>query len=87
MVVVGYMQFYKCEGGVKKYYDFEFKGYKVVLGVEEFIIFDNYCDCVLVMKNNEVVLYDIGDGVFCLEFVSFYNFIGEGVFCGMNEVI
>jgi len=87
MVAAGHTQFYKREGGVKKYYDLESKSYKVVPGAEEFIILDNYRDRAPVMKNNEVVLHDIGDGVLCLEFVSPHNSIGEGVLRGMNEAI
>lgn len=87
MVVVGYISFYKCEGGQLKYYNIVNKVYEVKFGMESFIILDNYCDQVLVFKNSEVIFYDIGDGVLNFEFVSFYNLIGEGVFRGMNEVI
>ena len=87
MAAAGHTQFYKREGGLKKFYDLESGGYKVVPGAEAFIILDNYRDQAPVMKNNEVVLHDIGDGVLCLEFVSTHNSIGEGVLRGMNEAI
>ena len=39
------------------------------------------------MKNSEVVVHDIGDGVLCLEFQSKANTIGEGVLRGLNDAI
>jgi 3-hydroxyacyl-CoA dehydrogenase len=87
MHAAGHETFYKREGGLKKYYDIESKGYKVVPGTDEFIILDNYRDRKPVMENNEVTLHDIGDGVLCLEFTSPHNSIGEGVLRGMNEAI
>ena len=41
----------------------------------------------IVFKNPEINLYDIGDGVLCLEFRSKYNAIGEGILTGIQESI
>jgi 3-hydroxyacyl-CoA dehydrogenase len=87
MVAAGHTSFYKVEGGKRKYYDIPSKSYKTIPGTEEFIILDNYRDKAPVMKNSEVVLHDIGDGVLCLEFTSMHNSIGEGVLRGVNEAI
>ncbi|TXB61273.1 3-hydroxyacyl-CoA dehydrogenase/enoyl-CoA hydratase family protein [Phaeodactylibacter luteus] len=87
MAAAGHTAFYKREGGLKKYYDQAAQDYQVVPGTKEFIILDNYRDRAPVMKNNEVILHDIGDGVLCLEFISPHNSIGEGVLRGMNEAI
>ncbi len=87
MVGAGHTSFYKSEDGKRKYYDIESKSYQTVPGTEEFIILDNYRDRSPVMKNSEVVLHDIGEGVLCLEFTSMHNSIGEGVLRGVNEAI
>jgi 3-hydroxyacyl-CoA dehydrogenase len=87
MVAAGHTSFYRREGGSLKYYDVREKAYRTKPGTESFIILDNYRDQAPVMKNSEVVLHDIGDGVLCLEFVSPHNAIGEGVLRGMNEAI
>ncbi len=87
MVAAGHSSFYKTEGGQRKYYDIPSKSYKTIPGTEEFIILDTYRDKAPVMKNSEVVLHDIGDGVLCLEFTSMHNSIGEGVLRGVNEAI
>ncbi len=87
MVAAGHTSFYKSENGVSKYYDKDSKSYKAVPGGEAFIKLDNYREQAPVMKNDEVTLHDIGDGVLCLEFTSKMNSIGEGVLRGINEAI
>ncbi|GJM31353.1 MAG: 3-hydroxyacyl-CoA dehydrogenase [Saprospiraceae bacterium] len=87
MVADGKNSFYKREGGVRKYYDITSKTYKTIPGTESFIILDNYRDQTPVLKNSDVSLHDIGDGVLCLEFTSPHNSIGEGVLSGINESI
>lgn len=87
MLDAGHDSFYRREGGVRKYYDVEAKGYRIIPGSESFIMLDNYRTLEPVMKNSEVVLHDIGDGVLCLEFTSAHNSIGEGVLRGINEAI
>ena len=56
-------------------------------GTTDLIILDNHREKAPVMKNSEVILHDIGDGVLCLEFISKANSMGEGVLRGMNEAI
>ncbi len=87
MVEAGHTSFYKAEDGQRKYYDIDSKSYQTIPGSEEFIILDNQRDKAPVMKNSEVILHDIGEGVLCLEFVSMHNSIGEGVLRGINEAI
>lgn len=40
-----------------------------------------------IFKNSEIKLYDIEEGVLCLEFTSKYNAIGEGILKGIQESI
>lgn len=87
MVAAGHTSFYKREGGSKKYYNIDTKGYEEMPGASEFINLDNYRDSAPIHKNAEIVLHDIGDGVLCLEFRSPHNSMGEGVLRGINESI
>lgn len=40
-----------------------------------------------ILKNSEIKLHDIEDGVLCLEFTSKYNAIGEGILKGIQDSI
>ena len=79
MKASGNTQFYKFEGGQKKYYNTSSKQYEAVPGTESFILLDSYREQAPVIKSSECVVHDIGDGVLCLEFTSKSNSIGEGI--------
>ena len=87
MVAEGNTSFYKLENGKRLYYNVNSKSYEQIPGTENFVILDAYRDKEAVLKNNEVILHDIGDGVLCLEFTSKMNAIGEGILRGINEAI
>lgn len=87
MAGAGFESFYKREGGRKLCYDQNSKRYEPIPGAEELIILDNFRDQTPVHKNSETIVYDIGDGVLCLEFTSPHNTIGEGVLRGINDAI
>ena len=87
MVAAGHTSFYKSQNGRRQYYDISSKSYKDIPGAAELIHLDNYRDQTPVLKNSEIILHDIGDGVLCLEFTSKANAIGEGIVKGINEAI
>ena len=87
MVAAGHTSFYKTEGGQRLFYNQAKKAYEQVPGTADFIVLDNHRQQAPVMKNAEVVVHDIGDGVLCLEFQSKANTIGEGVLRGINDAI
>ena len=87
MKASGNTQFYKFEGGQKKYYNTSSKQYEAVPGTESFILLDSYREQAPVIKNSECVVHDIGDGVLCLEFTSKSNYIGEGIGKAFLEAI
>ncbi len=87
MKASGNTQFYKFEGGQKKYYNTSSKQYEAVPGTESFILLDSYREQAPVIKNSECVVHDIGDGVLCLEFTSKSNSIGEGIGKAFLEAI
>ncbi len=87
MVEAGHHSFYKTEKGKKLYYDHQSKSYKEVPGTGAFILLDTFRDQKPVFSNSETNVYDIGDGVLCLEFTSLHNAIGEGILRGIPEAI
>jgi len=87
MQASGSTQFYKFEGGKKKYYNISTKQYEAVPGTEAYIILDSFRSQAPVVKNSECVVHDIGDGVLCLEFTGKSNSIGEGVGKALLETL
>lgn len=87
MLAQGHGSFYKSESGRRLYYDQSTRSYQPVASLEGMIILDTYRGQKPVLKNPEVTVHDIGDGVLCLEFTSKANSIGEGVLRGINETI
>ncbi len=87
MIKGGFTSFYKTEAGKKMYYDIPSKLYKILGNTNEIVILENYYQDKPVYENTEVAVFDIGEGVLCLEFRSKANSIGEGVLKGINETI
>lgn len=85
MVLQGATSFYKIEQGKTHYFDFRSKSYAPIPGAEHLIILDRHVQPVY--KNEEAIIYDLGDGVLCLEFTSKANAIGEGILQAINEGI
>lgn len=76
MVASGRTSFYKSEAGVKYYFDIEAKDYKPVDLKPEIILLPSLKDRNKVVKSNPgATLYDMGDGVACLEFTTKMNSI------------
>jgi 3-hydroxyacyl-CoA dehydrogenase len=87
MKASGNSQFYKFEGGKKKFYNIETKKYEAVPGTEAFVLLDSFRSQSPLVKNSECVVHDIGEGVLCLEFTGKSNSIGEGVGKALLETI
>jgi 3-hydroxyacyl-CoA dehydrogenase len=87
MVNAGHDSFYIFKDGQKKYYDFSTKSYLDVTGLEGFIILDQFREKKPVLKNDELVVHDIGDQVLCAEFRGKANVFGEGVIRGIDQAI
>ena len=79
MAASGKKHFYKFEDGKKKYYNISLNDYVVIPGMESFLILDSFRSQTPLIKNNESVVHDIGDGVLCFEFTGKSNSIGQGV--------
>jgi 3-hydroxyacyl-CoA dehydrogenase len=79
MVAAGKTSFYKTEAGVRYYFDKAAQDYRVVPAKPEIILLPSLRDRSKVVKENQSAsLYDLGDGVACLEFHTKMNSIDEG---------
>ena len=87
MLEAGYESFYTLENGIKKYYDISSKSYKVIPGTENLVILENIRETNKVWGNVGTSLFDIGDGVLCLEFHTKMNAIGQEVIEGIETAI
>jgi 3-hydroxyacyl-CoA dehydrogenase len=86
MLGKGIKSFYKVDKGKQYYYDLSTGDYKVVPGADTFIILENRSNNV-VWKNSACNLYDIGDGVVCIDWKTKMNTIGGEVLEGVNKAI
>lgn len=87
MLEAGHESFYILENGIKKYYDIPSKSYKVIPGTEDLVILENIRETNKVWGNAGASLFDIGDGVLCLEFHTKMNAIGQEVIEGIETAI
>lgn len=82
----GLNSFYKIENGRKQYYDPATATYKSVPGAESFIILENRA-AATVWNNSACRLYDLGDGIACIDWKTKMNSIGAEVLEGVNKAI
>lgn len=87
MLDAGNDSFYTIENGIKKYYDIPSKSYKVIPGTEDLVILENIRETNKVWGNPGASIFDIGDGVLCLEFHTKMNAIGQEVIEGIETAI
>ncbi|MHA7099645.1 3-hydroxyacyl-CoA dehydrogenase/enoyl-CoA hydratase family protein [Roseivirga pacifica] len=87
MLNAGNDSFYKIENGIKKYYDIPSKSYKTIPGTEDLVILENIRETHKVWGNAGASLFDIGDGVLCLEFHTKMNAIGQEIIEGIETAI
>lgn len=86
MIAAGNKSFYKIEGSKKLCYDPASKSYKPLPGGEVFIILSNYQDK-QIWKNGSCRLYDLGDDVLGLQWLTKMGSIGGDVLAGMQTAI
>ncbi|GAB4370834.1 MAG: 3-hydroxyacyl-CoA dehydrogenase/enoyl-CoA hydratase family protein [Deltaproteobacteria bacterium] len=86
MLSAGHHSFYRRRDGVLEYYDFATKDYRPVPVAPEAIHLPSLRDRKRVVKENAgATLYDLGDGVLCLEFHTKMNAIDADIVTMMNE--
>lgn len=86
MLAKGVTKFYKIENGTKYYYSQVSQAYEAIPGTGNFIILENYNSNVI-WKNSACSLYDLGDGVACLDWKTKMNTIGGEVLEGVHKAI
>lgn len=87
MLEAGNNSFYRIENGIKQYYDIPSKTYKTIPGTEDLVILENIRETHEVWSNAGASIFDIGDGVLCLEFHTKMNAIGQEVIEGIQTAI
>ena len=86
MLDVGNKSFYKIEAGKKLCYDPASKTYRPLPGGDAFIIMSNYQDKIA-WKNASCKVYDLGDDVLGLQWLTKMNTIGGDVLSGIMKAI
>lgn len=87
-LAAGITSFYKAENGKRLYYDAPTRAYKVIPGQEGQIRLANLVGTTSeIWSNSGATLYDIGDGVACLEFHTKMNTLGSEVIEGIQKSI
>ena len=87
MLDSGAETFYKTEGGKKYYYDLVGGGYKEMPVDDKIIRLDELSADNKFWNNDGATLWDIGDGVVCLEFHTKMNSIDNEVIDGINKLV
>ena len=88
MLDAGNTTFYKVENGARLYWDVRTKSYQPIPGTENFIVLDYLKGTEKELwKNAGCGIYDIGDGVLCVEFRTKMNAIGAEVIQGVHKAI
>lgn len=87
MLGAGNDSFYRIENGIKQYYDIPSKSYQTIPGTEDLVILENIRQTHKVWGNAGSSIFDIGDGVLCLEFHTKMNAIGQEVIEGIQTAI
>jgi 3-hydroxyacyl-CoA dehydrogenase len=86
MLAAGNTSFYRRQGGTLEYYDFSKGAYLPVPVSPDVIFLPSLRERNKVVKENQgATLYDIGDGVLCLEFHTKMNAVDGDIVSMMNE--
>jgi len=87
MLDVGITSFYKVENGMKYCYDISSKSYKVIPGQEDRLSLEVIRQTNVLWENNDLTIFDLGDGVINAEFHTKMNTIGAGILEGLNKAV
>jgi 3-hydroxyacyl-CoA dehydrogenase len=87
MLEAGIGSFYKLENGLKYYYHIPSKSYKVIPGQEGRLSLEVLRQSSVLWENNDLTIFDLGDGVLNAEFHTKMNTIGAGVLEGLNKAV
>ncbi len=86
MLAGGNRSFYRSRDGVREYYDFASGGYRPVPLSPDVLLLPSLKERNrVVLRNLGSTLYDLGDGVLCLEFHTKMNAVDGDIVAMMNE--
>ncbi|MCS7188615.1 MAG: 3-hydroxyacyl-CoA dehydrogenase NAD-binding domain-containing protein [Bacteroidia bacterium] len=83
----GFSRFYEVRGGRRYVYSPVKRDYVEVPGQDRFILLDTLRADRVIWRNNGASLFDLGDGVLCLEFHTKMNTVGGEVLDAINKSI
>lgn len=87
MLAAGITSFYKVEDGMKYCYDIPSKAYKVIPGQEGRLSLEVLRQTNVLWENNDLTIFDLGDGAINAEFHTKMNTIGAGILEGLNKAV
>ena len=87
MIEAGFTSFYKVEKGLKYCYDIASKSYLEIPGQKDKLSLEVLRHDHILWENNDVSIFDLGDGVLNIEFHTKMNTIGQGVLQGLNKAL
>jgi len=87
MLETGVTSFYQIKDGVKYCYDIKTKAYKEIPGQKGKLSLEILRATNVVWENDDVTIFDLGDGVLNIEFHTKMNTIGQGVLEGLNKAV
>lgn len=87
MLKNGITSFYKIENGLRYFYDIDSKAYELIPGQEDKLSLELLRENNVVWENNDLTIFDLGDGVLNAEFHTKMNTIGAGILEGLNKAI
>ncbi|NOZ46751.1 MAG: 3-hydroxyacyl-CoA dehydrogenase/enoyl-CoA hydratase family protein [Chlorobi bacterium] len=87
MLSAGINSFYKIENGLKYYYNISTKSYTVIPGQKETLSLEVLRNSSVIWENDDLTIFDLGDGVLNAEFHTKMNTVGSGVLQGLNKAI
>jgi len=87
MIANGNKSFYKIENGKKHFYDQQSKSYKEIPGQDKILSLATLRDKNVIWENNDLTIFDLGDGVLNAEFHTKMNTINGGILNGLNKAL
>ncbi len=87
MLEKGIESFYTVRDGYKYCYDLDSQDYKIIPGQEGKLSLAVLRESSVLWENNDLTIFDLGDGILNAEFHTKMNTIGAGILEGLNKAI
>lgn len=87
MQAQGFTQFYRLSGGRREVYSPQTGTYHPIPGQEDYLFLEDLRQEKVIWQNSGASLFDLGDGVLCLEFHTKMNTLGGDVLAAIQHAI